>query len=110
MRARQELAVFITDYLYERMSVQSGVSDGGIQAAEGDAVPVEFSVLGLKEAYENSLSVFSPAVSSADVEDALFYLSRIGAIKIEGGFLVIYNGMSIERLVKDNSRRYKLDD
>lgn len=110
MRARQELAVFITDYLYERMSVQSGVPDGGIQAAEGDAVPVEFSVLGLKEAYENSLSVFSPAVSSADVEDALFYLSRIGAIKIEGGFLVIYNGMSIERLVKDNSRRYKLDD
>jgi ATP-dependent DNA helicase RecQ len=31
-------------------------------------------------------------VSIDDIEDTLFYLSRIEAIKIEGGFLVLITG------------------
>ena len=37
------------------------------------------------------------------------YLSKIGALKLEGGFLVLYNAMDIQR-IKDNKSRYKLDD
>lgn len=44
-----------------------------------------------------------------DVEEALIYLSKIGAMKLEGGFLVLYNAMDIKRL-KDNKMRYKMDD
>lgn len=44
-----------------------------------------------------------------DVEEALLYLSKIGALKLEGGFLVLYNAMDIHR-IKDNKSRYKLED
>ena len=48
-------------------------------------------------------------VQLADVEEALLYLSRMGALKLEGGFLVLYNAMVIHR-VKDSKLRYKQDD
>ena len=54
--------------------------------------------------------MFNLKITIADVEDALFYLSRINAIKIEGGFLVVYNKLTIERLEQDNKKRYKTDD
>lgn len=44
-----------------------------------------------------------------DVEEALLYLSKIGALKLEGGFLVLYNAMDIKR-IKDNKSRYKQED
>ena len=44
-----------------------------------------------------------------DVEESLLYLSKIGALKLEGGFLVLYNAMNIRRL-KDNKLRYKQED
>ena len=48
-------------------------------------------------------------VQLEEVEEALLYLSKIGALKLEGGFLVLYNAMNIQR-IKDNKSRYKLDD
>ena len=56
-----------------------------------EEVLVEFSVHELKAAYENSQSLFKLEIGIDDIEDTLFYLSRIEAIKIEGGFLVVYN-------------------
>lgn len=44
-----------------------------------------------------------------DVEEALLYLSKIGALKLEGGFLVLYNAMNIQR-IKDRKSRYKQED
>jgi ATP-dependent DNA helicase RecQ len=43
------------------------------------------------------------------VEDALFYLSRIDALRIDGGFLVTYNRLSIDRLEK-NTKQYTAAD
>lgn len=48
-------------------------------------------------------------VQLADVEEALLYLSKIGAMKLEGGFLVLYNAMDIRR-IKESRLRYKLED
>lgn len=71
---------------------------------------VEFSVLELKEAYDFDKQLLMKQASSGEIEDALFYLSRIGALKLEGGFLVTYNKLSIERLEMDNKIRYKMED
>jgi ATP-dependent DNA helicase RecQ len=49
-------------------------------------------------------------VSIEDIEDTLFYLSRVDAIKIEGGFLVVYNRLTIDRVEQNNKRNYKIDD
>jgi len=49
-------------------------------------------------------------ITIEDIEDTLFYLSRIDAIKIEGGFLVIYNPLTIERIEQNNQVQYKNDD
>ncbi|HHU73642.1 MAG TPA: RecQ family ATP-dependent DNA helicase [Clostridiales bacterium] len=71
---------------------------------------VEFSVLELKEDYDFDRQLLMKQASSQEIEEALFYLSRIGALKLEGGFLITYNTMSIERVERDNKIRYKLED
>ena len=102
IRQRQDLSGFIIDYLY-------GIA-GDRQASDSGEILVEFSVVAIKDAYENSVTAFSGNVSCEDVEDALFYLSRIGAVRIEGGFLVIYNSMRLERLETDNRKKYRLEE
>ena len=72
---------------------------------EKEEVLVEFSVLELKEEFEKRLKLFEMKVSIEDIEDTLFYLSRIDAIKIEGGFLVVYNRLTIDRIEQDNKRQ-----
>ncbi|NHE59220.1 RecQ family ATP-dependent DNA helicase [Cyclobacterium plantarum] len=105
LRQRHELSRFIIDYLFDKSNL---VVEKG--SKEGQETLVEFSVQELKKQFETAPGLFHKEVSSLDVEDALFYLSRIDAIKIEGGFLVIYNRLNIERLEQDNKRRYKIED
>jgi ATP-dependent DNA helicase RecQ len=103
MERRYELASFIVTFLYEKsLAIES--------EAGKENVLVEFSVLELKAEYENSLKLFKFEITMGDIEDALFYLSRIEALKIEGGFLVVYNRLSIERLEQDNKKRYTKED
>lgn len=71
---------------------------------------VEFSVLELLEAFSRQVQLFVINVSIDDIEDTLFYLSRIEAIKIEGGFLVVYNKLTINRLEQNNRVQYKEQD
>ncbi len=101
MERRQELALFIIEYLFEKTSAVE---------EEKKEVLVEFSVHELKQAYETSSNLFKLAVSLDDVEDTLFYLSRIEAIKIEGGFMVVYNRLTIDRLEQNNSKQYTKED
>ena len=105
LEKRHTLARFIVDFLYIRSSRNLADSD-----KHKEQVLVEFSVHELKNEYENQNTMFNHKITISDVEDALFYLSRIDAIKIEGGFLVVYNKLSIERLEQDNKKRYKAED
>jgi ATP-dependent DNA helicase RecQ len=102
---RHKLAKFIVEYLYEKSNLNKPAGDAG-----KEETPVEFSVLEMKNAFENSIKSFGEKASIDDVEDALFYLSRIDALRIEGGFLVIYNRLTIERPDRDNKKRYKTED
>jgi len=105
LRKRCELASFVIEYLYEKSKVIT--TDGEVDT---ENILVEFSVHELKEMYEKSLRLFKITINIDDVEDTLFYLSRIDSIKIEGGFLVVYNRLSIERLEQNNKVQYKNDD
>ena len=73
---------------------------------------IQFSVVEpLNRIKSNSQSLFGGLddIQLEDVEEALLYLSKIGSLKLEGGFLVLYNAMNIQR-IKDNKSRYKQDD
>lgn len=105
LERRHELAIFIINLLYEKSMVMDSS-----EISDSEEVLVEFSVHELKKAYENSISSFGNKVSIDEIEDTLFYLSRIEALNIEGGFLVVYNRLTIERLEKDNKIRYKVED
>ena len=72
-----------------------------------DDVPVLFSVLELKENFDHDHSLLGETATAREIEDALFYLLKINALKIEGGFLVIYNAMRVERLSKSKNAQYR---
>lgn len=74
--------------------------------------PLQFSVVELLNDLKSSNQSFFSDFSSLqleDVEEALLYLSKIGAMKLEGGFLVLYNAMAIKR-TKELRLRYKQED
>lgn len=93
-----DIAAFIVKYLFDKSNA--------VQSKKEQQL-VEFSVLELKSEYIKNMNTI---VSDEDIEDALLYLSKIDSMKLEGGFLVLYNGMHITRLELDNKIRYKADD
>ncbi len=101
---RLEICRFTVEWLYARV----GMADETL--SENSAI--QFSVVellnGIKSDQRFLFSV-PDEIQLEDVEEALLYLSKIGALKLEGGFLVLYNAMEIERR-KDNKSRYKLED
>ena len=101
---RLEISRFAVEWLYKL------ASDTEKEGAPGQAI--QFSVIELLNKIKSSTrSLFGGLddIQLEDVEEALLYLSKIGALKLEGGFLVLYNAMDIRR-IKDNKSRYKLDD
>lgn len=73
---------------------------------------VQFSVVELLNDFRaagKSLLYNAEEVQLEEIEEALLYLSKIGALKLEGGFLVLYNAMDIRR-IKDSRLRYKQED
>ncbi len=105
LEKRHALAKFVVELLYEKSNKNASEED-----SVKEEVLVEFSVKELKSAYEESSSLFKVNISLDDIEDTLFYLSRIEAIKIEGGFMVVYNRLTIERTEQNNKKQYTKDD
>ncbi|QWB96215.1 RecQ family ATP-dependent DNA helicase [Mycoplasmatota bacterium] len=70
---------------------------------------VSFSIEELKKHVENQMGLMDKEVHSNEIEDCLFYLKKIEALNIEGGFLVIYNPMTIERIQNTSKRYVKAD-
>lgn len=101
---RINICRFIISTLY-----QNAKSERSIASEE---TPVMFSLVGLLQEYQNEpeLGVDHSTAVLEDISDALLYLSKIGAMKLEGGFLVLYNAMELKRLVTDNRIKYKLED
>ena len=101
---RLEISRFTVEWLYK------SASDAEKENVPGKAI--QFSVVELLDRIKSSSqSLFGRLddIQLEDVEEALLYLSKIGTLKLEGGFLVLYNAMNIQR-IKDNKSRYKQDD
>lgn len=103
---RIELCHFILEQLYAQAALKTEDSPTSNQSL------VHFSLVGLLKDYCDQLKLQTTDTETtlADVEDALLYLSKIGAMRLEGGFLVLYNGMEVKRLILDNKIRYKQED
>ena len=101
---RLEISRFTIGWLYKLAA--------NAKEEESPNKSVQFSVIELlKQIKSYYLSLFNKTydLQLEDIEEALLYLSRIGILKLEGGFLVLYNAMNIQR-IKDNKSRYKQDD
>ncbi|MGN0230524.1 MAG: RecQ family ATP-dependent DNA helicase [Muribaculaceae bacterium] len=99
---RQKICRFVVEWLYSKVVSENNVGNKAIA----------FSVVELLNDYKNSQQTLFDSCQDtqiADIEEALLYLSKIGALKLEGGFLVLYNAMDIRR-VQDTKVRYKQED
>lgn len=99
---RIALCRFIIKKLYETAAQKNTTS-------EQDGKIVQFSILSLLKDFEGQNQLFQTKCTVEDMKEALFYLSKINALKLEGGFLVIYNALEIHRL-KEMKFRYKMED
>jgi ATP-dependent DNA helicase RecQ len=103
LETRHRLARFILEHLHAKV-----LSDHKKSTEAKPELLLEFSVHELKTAFEQTSTLFKGQATVPEIEDALFYLSRIEALKIEGGFLVVYNQLTLERL--EDKKRYNSDD
>lgn len=102
---RRKISRLAVEWLYK-------LADAAGEGEKNKDRAVTFSVVELLNHINSTTgSLFggNADVTLEDVEEALLYLSKIGALKIEGGFMVIYNAMNIVR-EKENSPRYKKED
>lgn len=98
---RISIAKFIISYLYKKS-----------ESIRESRKEVPFSILEIKEAYNKKLDFFtdSTPASSDDVIHALSFLNRTNAMQLDGGFLVFYNAIQVERIDMDNKNHYNKDD
>lgn len=80
---------------------------------EGAARETAFSTTGLLTAWEEDAfrqQAYSQKVTVRDIENTLLFMADAGALRLQGGFMVLYQGMLITRLVTDPKRRYRAED
>ncbi|GAB4420248.1 MAG: hypothetical protein OHK0039_33640 [Bacteroidia bacterium] len=102
MLRRHKLARFITAFLFDNLAARTSPDEGAAQRV------VNFSVLELQQAYPQE--IFEAPITIGDIENALFFLLKMDILKIEGGFLVVYQRMIVERLEENTKRQYKNED
>lgn len=104
---RWEICRFAIRWLYEQAERATETT-----ATQQQGLTVQLSIVELlNQMKRGSQSLFTTLdnVQTDDVEEALLYLSYIGVLKLDGGFMVLYNAMDINRL-KDTKLRYKQED
>ena len=101
---RAALASIVLEELYDLAARQATTDQ-----TNPEVCSVAFSTRGLQLAAQRRMFA-DAALSVRDIEEAVLYLSRIGAMRLDGGFLVTYNALTIVRLVADNKRQFKKSD
>lgn len=99
-----DICRFILNYLYTH---SQKLTKGN------DEILVQFSLLELLNGFQTEImrSIFKSQKKFTifDIKNALLYLSQIKSIRLEGGFLVLYNAMEINKLA-ENRNKYKIED
>ena len=101
VKARFERRMDISRYVVETLSAQRDTSK--------EATLVNFSIIELLQQFimsrQGTMFANFEKPTIEDIEEALLYLTKTELMKIEGGFIVIYNTMQIGRIV-DRRTRY----
>lgn len=101
---RKNTAIIILEHFYREAE-----RNAARQAAKEDVL-VEFSRSDLLLAHKTSSFLFKEVVTAQDIDEALLFLARIGAISIDGAFWIRYHPMTIERLQDGTRKRFTLPD
>ncbi|TVP93779.1 MAG: RecQ family ATP-dependent DNA helicase [Acholeplasmatales bacterium] len=99
---RFDVAHLILDYILDKKET--------VKTANSEMVQVDFSVHELTQAVNRANRLFVKTYQTKEIEEALFYLKKLDLLTIEGGFLVLYNPMFIERIEENTARQYTKKD
>lgn len=108
IKERYEKRLRLTGYI-EQLFIQKAMDKADI-SDEKSSIMISFSLVDIKNSYNAMPKLMPEEVTLGEVAEALLYICKINAFRIEGGFLVLYNAMSINRLEMDNKIRYKNED
>jgi ATP-dependent DNA helicase RecQ len=95
------LAPFVGQYLINKSKTKE---------SSNTEILTEFSIVEIQEAISHSGDLQFQQIPQGIVEDVIYYLTKIEAMTIEGGFLVIYKRLIIERRELNNKILYKVED
>lgn len=95
------LSIEILEYLYAKAKKTNEIDERGL---------LPFSIVELLKYYNANKGIIGESFDQNDIENAIFLLTRTQILKIEGGFLVIYNPLNIKRLDKDSKTQYKKEN
>lgn len=76
----------------------------------GNEIKVQFCLASIAEGYKQSSLICDKQNTLQVIEDALLFLSKTGIINLEGGFMVLYNKLEIQKTSDNNLSRYKKED
>jgi len=71
---------------------------------------ISFSMIEIKFEFEKGGTLLESTLSIKEIEIALLFIHRIGALIIDGGFLVLYNPMKIEKIEMTPNKLYTKRD
>jgi len=69
-----------------------------------------FSIIDLKNAFNERNILIERKATLPEIEKALLLIHRVGALMIDGGFLVVYNPMRIEKTESNPQKQYTQND
>jgi ATP-dependent DNA helicase RecQ len=101
LKVLEEVAPPVLQYIIDK---------GKSSTIEGAETYVEYSVVELQKALESGNTLLAKKFSIDEIEDSLFYLSKIGAFQIDGGFMVLHKRMRIERIEENFRVQFKNED
>jgi ATP-dependent DNA helicase RecQ len=100
MRGIQELSGQILRYLLYKRDQQPKAND------DVDRL-IEFSLLELKENFQNDITIRSSNLKLSVYEKALLYLNSLDFFHLEKGVLILYNPMNIDRIELNNRIQFR---
>ena len=101
---RMDLCRFLVDYFTKKHAEEK-------DPVGNESNEIGFSLVGVLNAYREAPNLLfqTGETSLEEMKEALLYLQKTGILKLEGGFLVTYNGMRLNR-VADTRSRFRKDD
>lgn len=102
MQDRFDVSLFVLQYIIAKKDRE--------KIENKDIIQVDFSVHELTQAINRENNLFAKTYNTKQIEESLFYLKKLDLLTIEGGFLILYNPMFIERTEENNFRQYTKKD